>query len=79
MPNQYYSMILNLGYCLCQKNEYDNLVYLYTYTINFFNELYDNDSFPFVNIDGYYKKFYIICLNNLADAYFVSGNFNYFI
>ncbi len=75
MPNQYYSMILNFGYCLNMKRDYLKGVQLCNSTINFFENLYFNDNLPLVNVDNFYRKYYIILLNNLADTYFILDDY----
>lgn len=75
MPNQYYSMILNLWYCLCRKSDYKNSIILSNITISFFENLYFNDDLPFINIDNFYRKCYIICLNNLSDTLFMVNDY----
>lgn len=75
MPNQYYSMILNFGYCLNVKEDYLNSILLWTSTIKFFENSYFNDDLPFVNVDNFYSKYYIILLNNLADAFFNTNDY----
>ncbi len=75
MPEQYYSMILNLGYCLSIKKDFENLLNLYNNTISFLEHLYFNDNLPSIGITNFYRKYYIICLNNLADTYFVFENY----
>ncbi len=75
MPNQYYSMILNFGFCLNQKGDCSNAILLYNSTIAFFENLYFNDNLPLVNVDNFYRKYYIILLNNLADTYFISDDY----
>ncbi len=75
MPNQYYSMILNLGFCLNQIKDCSNAILLYNSTIDFFENLYFNDKLPLLNVDNFYRKYYIILLNNLADTYFNSDDY----
>lgn len=75
MPEHYYSMILSLGYCLNKKNNWDNLLKLYINTVKFLESIYLNDNLPVLGITYFYRKYYIICLNNLADTYFELGNY----
>lgn len=75
MPEQYYSMILNLGYCLSVKKDFNNSLILYNNTISFLENTYFNKNLPFINIDSFYSKYYIICLNNISDTYFIMKYF----
>lgn len=75
MPNEYYSMILNFGYCLSKKKDYSSLLTLQIITVGFLEDLYFSDELPYIDINNFYKKYYIVCLNNLADSYFTIGDF----
>lgn len=76
MPNQYYCIILNLGYCLHQKNLHAETITLYTTLIGFLENLYFNPNIPFINTPSFHRKYYIICLNNIADVHFTLNNFD---
>lgn len=75
MPEQYYSIILTLSYCLNCKNDFDNEIILQKKTIDFLESLYFNRDLPFIGVSHFSRKFYIICLNNIADTYFEAKDF----
>lgn len=76
MPKQYYSLILNLGYCLYSKKLYDDYLTLYKILMTFLENLYFKSDVTFIHTPSFYEKYYIICLNNLADVHFVLNNLN---
>lgn len=76
MPNQYYSLMLNLGYCLFKKDLFHESLILYNTLINFLENLYFKSELHFVHTPSFHKKYYIICLNNIADLYFTLENFD---
>lgn len=67
-PDYYYSMILNLSYCTSKKGFLHETLILDQQTVSFFEKMYFNEDLPFLNVDSFYKKFYVVCLNNLADG-----------
>lgn len=73
--NQYYSLILTLCYCLCEIGNQEKALLVYERTLTFLESTYFNENLPFLNIDNFYRKFYIICLNNIADIYFNSQDY----
>lgn len=70
MYQHYYSMFLNLGYCLFNKMLFEEAISLYNQLLHFLENLLFHSKIPFTNIDFSYKKYYIVCLNNLTDLYF---------
>lgn len=78
-PNQYYSLILTLTHCLSLNNKYTEVIAIYEITIDFIEKIYLNENLPFLNVDNFIRKFYIICLNNFADIYFNLQNFEAFL
>lgn len=70
MPYQYYSIILSTTVCLHEKKQLESQLYLCETMIKFLENTYFNDIVPIASIEFFYKKYYIISLNNLADTYF---------
>lgn len=76
MPNKYYSIILNLEYCLYLQKMYDETITINKAQIDFLENLYFKSDFPFMNVPSFHKKYYIICLNNLAEVLFTLKDFD---
>lgn len=76
MPYQYYSIITTFGYCLHEKEMFDDFIILYKNLIDFLENLYFNSDIPFMYTPSYYKKYYIVCLNNIADTYFTLNEYD---
>lgn len=72
--HQYYSIILNLIVCLNKMGEFENQLYLCAVTVNYLENTYFNHIIPHTSVDFFYKKYYIISLNNLADTHFYLNN-----
>ncbi len=68
--NYYYGLLLSLAKCLSYNKQYDILLALLNNIICFFESNYFNDIIPLSSVPHYYKKFYMIILNNYADTLF---------
>lgn len=76
MPNQYYSQIFNLQYVFHCLEMYDEKLILCDLLVSFLESTFFCSEIPLINIDFFFKKIYIISLNNLADAYLSLGHFD---
>ncbi len=75
MPSHYYAMFFTLSHYLYKEQEWDKLISLYKIMLDFLERNYFNNNINFTNIDRFYKKHYIVCLNNLSEIYFLSKDF----
>lgn len=75
MPNYYYSLLVIVLYCLNFQKKYNEVLTLELIIIDFLESSYFNDDFPFLQIDTFYNKYYIVALNNLADTYFTLNQY----
>lgn len=76
MSNKYYSQITNLMYILNTLELHDKQLILCDLFVSFLEDTFFYTEIPLINIDFFFKKLYIISLNNLADTYFTLGEFN---
>lgn len=66
----YYSTIVSLVLALNKMNDFDNQLRLCITIIDYLENVYFNNIIPFPSVDVFYRKYYVLCLNNLADTYF---------
>ncbi len=74
-PYNYYSLYMTYERCLLSKNDTATEFELLETLIRFLEKNYFNSIIPLTSIDYFYKKFYIIVLNNLADINFREKNY----
>lgn len=74
--DRYYSTILVLGANLHIIGDFKHHKILLNNTIDFLEQNIFNDLLPNSTISYYFKKFYIICLNNYADVHFTLNDLN---
>ncbi len=67
-PHYYYSFYLSFERILADQGKLNCEVYLIKNIIKFLERNYFNTIIPLASVDYYFKKLYIICLNNLADV-----------
>ncbi len=67
--NRYYSVIALLSKNLHSLRMYDQEMIILTKAVEFFEENYFNSNFPLSSIKFFYKKAYIVFLNNLSNLY----------
>ncbi len=72
---RYYSTILILGVNLFELGNYELYTSLLENTIDFLEDNIFNKALPISTVHSYYKKFYIVILNNYADTLFVLGDY----
>ncbi len=70
MSRRYYSQTVNLCCCLRFLGEYQKLLDLSEILVEFLEDTYFKTDIPLMDIDFYFKRFYVISLYNKADAYF---------
>lgn len=73
---RYYSTILLLGTNMFYNKEYELYELLLKNILFFLEQNIFNNILPFSSIDPFFKRFYIMTLNNYADILFTSSNFN---
>lgn len=76
MSNHYYSLFFSLAYCFYGKEDFESMYKLYTVLIDFSENVYFNENISPFNTNFYHKKFYVFCLNNIADVYFCDNQFD---
>ncbi len=76
MPKYYNSIIIVFGYCLIKKNQLQNSILISKIHVKFLEDTYINNLSSFSSFDPYYKKLYIILLNNLSDTLLVVNEFD---
>ncbi len=67
---RYYSQTINLCCCLRFLGEYEKLLTLSKILVKFLEDTYFKTDIPLVDIDFFFKRYYLISLYNQADAYF---------
>ncbi len=73
MENSYYSIILCMLGNMYRGGYYDDLLNISKKMVTFLEDMYFNELDLYLNMDAYYKRYYVISMNNLAYSYFVNG------
>ncbi len=74
-PHYYYAIYLILEYTLFSKGQLETESKLIENILQFLEKNYFNSILPLSAIDYFFKKFYIINLNNMADIHFKLKNY----
>lgn len=76
MPDQYYSAIQSLVCIFSMQKCYSKQKTICFILVDFLEQNYFNNIVPVTSIDVFYRKYYVVTLNNLADAYFSSNEYS---